>query len=311
MIPDGGFRPTFMQYSMDQQPKILDHIMCRGAPAHKQRVTTLRVQADWVRRSGHNALELQVQCFFKCDKRPERPDEVCANGTEAHPGQIASLVLEAAWADAAHLQRALLWAESGAAHKGRKTKKATPFDAIERRASAEQRATHDRQARRVLALWTFQIRAYQKRWRFEQELAEYTTRGRSVACCEKMVPTGVTVTPAGTTRSMRDVGNLRRGHKRGRGLRFSKDGPTPILIPGIIRLVESTQRPHATLHGTRAGFPNTVHVPPILLSPRAISRTSSPCTPKRKARDAVSNDVTGLRIDGGAPAFPGPLGDGM
>lgn len=32
------------------------------------------------------------------------------------------------------------------------------------------------EVRRILALWLFSTRAYQNQWRFEQELADYTTR---------------------------------------------------------------------------------------------------------------------------------------
>lgn len=94
-------------------------------------------------------------------------------------GQLASLIPDVAWDDPAALQRALRWAGRASAPKGRLLK-ATPFDQLERRLSHDRRATRDREARKVLSRWVLSTRAWQRRWRLEQELNEMTAQKKNI-----------------------------------------------------------------------------------------------------------------------------------
>lgn len=90
-----------------------------------------------------------------------------------HKGQLSSLITKAAWNDPSALQRAIRWAGRAAAPKGR-LRRAAPFDQLERQLSHDRRATRDREARTMLSRWVLSAKAWQRRWRFAQDLAEMT-----------------------------------------------------------------------------------------------------------------------------------------
>lgn len=173
VLPDGGLRPTFTPYSADQQAKILDYVFCHGTPQRRSRVRALKVQSDWVLRTGRSALQVCITGlsalqaggrrdvtdplrFVKLN-RTRRVRRRWPGWSESTPGQVSSLVPDATWSEAAHLQRALLWAGRAAAQKGRRFRHNTPFDPLERQALAERRDTRDRSSRRILALWIFEF----------------------------------------------------------------------------------------------------------------------------------------------------------
>lgn len=216
VVPEGGVQPTFVPYNSEQQPKVLDVVFCRGSPQQTARVCSLVIRDDWALRTGHSALHLCVlglpQIGEPSRRDPSDPMRYVKlnrkrkvrrkwpRWCESIPHQVSSLIPDAGWASAEHIQRALLWAGRAAAVKGRRARRTTPFDPLENQALAERRVTQARAARRILALWVFKIRGYQKRWRFEQSLAEYTTRGKSIA--KTVSPTGLVLSPAGTSSAM-------------------------------------------------------------------------------------------------------------
>lgn len=216
VVPEGGIRPTFVPYNIEQQSKVLDYIFCGGSGQKKQRVRSLSVCDDWVLRTGHCALHLLVSLCSHNDLPGERdPSDPMRYAkmnrrrkvrrkwpgwAEATPSQLSGLIPDAAWDNAEDIQRALRWAGRAAATRRRNARKATPFDPLEAQALSERRVTQDRKARRILALWVLKIRGHQKRWRYEQTLEEYTARGRSMA--KDIAPAGLVLSPSGDTTSL-------------------------------------------------------------------------------------------------------------
>lgn len=206
LLPRGGFVPTFVPWNTAQEPKTLDYVavseqISSRPESHPNSRGSLRlileVKTQAILATAHHSLALQVSLpnplqgdsdeqdrskdpmrYARLNRR-RKVGRRWPEWREMHEGQLSSLIPEAAWNDPSALQRAIRWAGRTAAPKGR-LRKATPCDQLERQLSHDRRAIRDREARTVLSRWVLSARAWQRRWRFDQELAEITAQKKNI-----------------------------------------------------------------------------------------------------------------------------------
>lgn len=206
LLPRGGFAPTFVPWNTAQEPKTLDYVAISEQSPNKQNDHLnnwdslrfiLEAKTEAILATAHHLLALHISLpssspvdsigqdrsrgpmrYARLNRR-RKVRRRWPEWREMHEGQLASRIPEAAWNDPSALQRAIRWAARASAPKGR-LRIATPFDHLERRLSHDRRVTRDREARKVLSRWVLSARAWQRRWRFEQELTEMTAQKKNM-----------------------------------------------------------------------------------------------------------------------------------
>lgn len=205
LLPRGGFSATFTPWNTAQQPKMLDYVAISRqdtctAPCSDLHFC-LEVKREAVLATARHLLALHVSLpscsaavhssstprarprdpmHFAQLNRRRRVRRRWPEWREQHEGQLSSLIPDVVWNDPAALQRALRWAGMASAQKGG-LRRATPFDQLERRLSYDRRVTRDRESRKVLPKWILAARAWQRRWRFEQELNDMTAQKKNAS----------------------------------------------------------------------------------------------------------------------------------
>lgn len=192
LLPRGGFSATFVPCNTAQEPAILDYVAVSEHDSTRMQGDmrfVLVVQIAAVLATTHHPLALELRLpgqlgpehgnnnqdnkdpmrYAKLNRR-RRVRRRWLGWRELTEGQLAAFVPAKAWSDPVALQRALRWAGRAAAPKGR-LKTSTPYDQLERQLTHDRRVPHDREARKVLSRWVISARAWQRRWRFEQDVA--------------------------------------------------------------------------------------------------------------------------------------------